>query len=69
MDLGNLFHVGKSMDPSGETFNLSLLCFHLANLIIEEPDAGQPLVRDCGGAGRQRSALPGRQILVLSDKL
>ena len=29
-------------------------------LTTEEPDAGKPLVRVCGGAGRQRTALPGR---------
>jgi hypothetical protein len=26
---------------------------------MEEPDAGKLLVRVCGGAGRQRTALPG----------
>ena len=33
---------------------------NLAKLIIEEPDAGKLLVRICGGAGRQQTALPGK---------
>lgn len=36
-------------------------------LTIEEPDAGNPLVRVCGGAGRQRTALPGNLICDFSQ--
>ena len=43
-----------------ETFNIKDLCTTLVKLTTEEPDAGKPLVRVCGGAGRQRTALPGK---------
>jgi hypothetical protein len=41
---------GYSMVAAVETQNLSLNL--LANPIYEEPYAGNPLVRVCGGAGR-----------------
>lgn len=46
-----------------EIFNIKDLCTTLVNLTTEEPDAGKPLVRVCGGAGRQQTALPGESCL------
>jgi len=57
------------MVPSCQTLYSTLFCSFIANLITEEPDAGKLLVRICGGAVRQRAALPGKPLIYKILKL
>lgn len=63
VDLENFWFAYRRMAPVNETFNIKVLCTNLVKLTTEEPDAGKPLVRVCGGAGRQRTALPGKKFI------